>query len=61
MENDNDRTEVIILTSHYRVEGRISLVPDARVTDFVLNEEKFILVTDAEVRGEEDNIILTSS
>ena len=61
MSDDNERTRVIILTANYRIEGKISLVPNARVTDFVLKEDRFIVVTDAEVMDKDGNVILTSS
>ena len=44
-----DRTKVIILTGHYRIVGHISVLPEARVTDYICESKDFIAVTDAEV------------
>ena len=55
-----ERTHVIILTRTYRIEGKISLIPTARVTDFILEEGDFIVVTDAGVMDKEGNLIFTT-
>ena len=47
--SDDNKTGVVILTAHYRVVGRISVLPDARVTDFMCDSKSFIAVTDAEI------------
>jgi len=41
--------EVYIFTGHYRVKGNISLMPNERQTDFLLNARPFVAVTNAEV------------
>jgi hypothetical protein len=42
------KTQVVILTGKFRIEGEINLIPGARLTDF-MNEvnNKFMVVTDA--------------
>ena len=46
---DESKTQVTILTGTYRIRGYISLVPGARVTDYMVDAKGFIAVTDAEV------------
>lgn len=46
---DESKTQVTILTGTYRIRGSISLVPGARVTDYMVDAKGFIAVTDAEV------------
>lgn len=46
---DENKTKVTILTGTYRIIGYISLVPGARVTDYMVDAKGFIAVTDAEV------------
>jgi len=53
-----NRTRVTILTSTYRVNGYIELVPGARVTDYINDAKTFIAITDAEVRGPEGRMVL---
>ena len=56
-ENEN-RTKVTLLTSTYRINGYIELVPGARVTDYINDARTFIAITDAEVRGPEGRMVL---
>jgi hypothetical protein len=49
MMSSTDKTRVIILTGHYRIVGHISVLPEARVTDYICESKEFIAVTDAEV------------
>lgn len=60
MENETNRTKVMILTGTYRVKGFISLVPGARVTDYMVEAKDFIAVTDAEVRDLNDRHLLNA-
>ncbi len=60
MENQTSRTKVMILTGTYRVKGFISLVPGARVTDYMVEAKDFIAVTDAEVRDLNDRHLLNA-
>lgn len=46
---DETKTQVTILTGTYRIKGYISLLPTARVTDYMVDAKGFIAVTDAEV------------
>lgn len=46
---DENKTQVTILTGTYRIKGYISLMPGARVTDYMVDAKGFIAVTDAEV------------
>ena len=41
--------EVYIMTGHYRVKGIISLLPNERQTDYLLNARPFVAVTKAEL------------
>ena len=43
------KTEVIILTKDFRIEGQIDLVPGARLTDFMNQTTKFMVVTDTKI------------
>ncbi len=49
MSDNSDRTQVVIFTYHYVVHGWISLLPGARLTDFVREADRFIAVTDCVV------------
>ena len=49
MNANETKTKVTILTGTYRVKGFISLVPGARVTDYMVESKDFIAVTNAEV------------
>jgi len=53
-----NRTKVTILTSTYRVNGFIELVPGARVTDYINDAKTFIAITEAEVRSTEGRVVL---
>jgi hypothetical protein len=57
---DESKTKVTILTGTYRVLGYISLVPGARVTDYMVDAKGFIAVTDAEVWELEGRQVLTA-
>jgi len=57
-EERENRTKVTILTSTYRVNGYIELVPGARVTDYINDAKNFIAITDAEVRSPEGRMVL---
>ncbi|HET9131675.1 MAG TPA: hypothetical protein VFO86_12035 [Terriglobia bacterium] len=57
-EDKENRTRVTILTSTYRVNGYIELIPGARVTDYINDAKNFIAITDAEVRGQEGRMVL---
>ena len=48
--NPQEMTKVIILTRSYRINGYISLNPNASVTDFMHSATHFIAVANAEVR-----------
>ena len=43
------KTAVIILTKNFRIEGKVDLIPGARLTDFVNESKRFMVVTDAKV------------
>jgi hypothetical protein len=49
MTNFDETTPVIIYTDSFRITGRISLLPGARLTDYIRQADGFIAVTDAEV------------
>lgn len=52
------KTRVIILTKDFHIEGAIDLVPGARLTDFMNETNKFMVVTDALVAGHDKKEIL---
>jgi hypothetical protein len=49
MGQDQPRSRVTFITSHYRVMGYVELLPGARLTDFMLESGPFIAVVDAEI------------
>ena len=53
-----DKTEVIICTKDFRVHGKVALVPGARLTDYIVEANQFIAVTDVEVKDAQGNLIL---
>ena len=53
-----DKTEVIICTTDFRIHGKIALVPGARLTDYIVEANQFIAVTDVEVRDAQGNVVL---
>jgi len=55
MEPD-EMTEVVLHTPHYVIEGRIALVPGARLTDFIRESEEFIAVTAVTVKGHDGEV-----
>jgi len=56
-----DKSEVVILTDNYVIRGEISLVPGARLTDYIVEANLFIAVTNVEVKDKAGNLILTTS
>ncbi|MBI4747102.1 MAG: hypothetical protein HY774_01320 [Acidobacteria bacterium] len=59
--NPQEMTKVIILTRSYRINGYISLNPNARVTDFMHSATPFIAVANAEVRTLDGKQVLVTS
>ncbi len=55
-----DKTEVVMCTHEYRIRGKISLVPGARLTDYMVDSSQFIAVTDVEVRDIHGKLLLTT-
>lgn len=53
-----DKSEVIIFTDNYRVRGKVALVPGARLTDYMVEANLFIAVTEVEVTDRENRFIL---
>ena len=49
MAADEGKTKVTILTGAYRITGYIELMPGARVTDYLIESNDFIALTDAQV------------
>lgn len=60
MSNTQESTEVLILTSTYAVEGRISLIPGSRLTDYVKQSGEFIAVTDVKVSDLKGHVLFSS-
>jgi len=61
MLSDEEKTRVIILTTHYRIRGDIALLPDSRMTDYIVNSNDFIAVINAEVMDSQGMPILTTT
>jgi hypothetical protein len=61
MVESDTKTKVTILTGTYRVKGYIHLVPNARVTDYMVESKDFIAITDAEVWELEGRQVLTAA
>ena len=49
MTNSDETTGVVIFTTASRIEGRIALVPGARLTDFIRSAPDFVAVSEAVV------------
>lgn len=56
-----ERTRVIIYTDQYRIMGQIDLLPNARLTDFMLDTRHFIAVTNATVYSLDGEAILSTA
>ncbi len=61
MPNNDETTLVVIYTDSYRIEGRIALMPDARLTDFIRTVKDFIPVTEAVVYDKADRRLFAAS
>ncbi len=59
-EEPEAKTKVIILTSSYRIKGRIHLQQGARVTDFMIDSKNFVAVTNVEIWDLTGRQIMTS-
>lgn len=55
-----DKSEVLILTTNYRIRGKIALVPGARLTDYIVDAKPFIAVIEVEVQDKAGNLVLKS-
>ncbi len=53
-----DRSEVVMFTKDYRIRGKVSLVPGARLTDYMVEAHQFMAVTEVEVRDRQGNFLL---
>ncbi len=52
------KTEIILLTKYFRIEGEIDLLPGARLTDFMKDVNKIMVVTDARVSDHDGKEVL---
>ena len=52
------KTQVIILTKDFRIEGDIDLIPGSRLTNFMNDVKKIMVVTDATVKDHDGKEIL---
>ncbi len=55
MESDQT-SHVVIHTANYIIEGNIALVPGARLTDFIREDNDFIAITQVTVKGLDGNV-----
>lgn len=53
-------TRVVILTSHYRITGEISLMAGVRLTDYLVEAKPFVAVTNATVDAGDGSKALTA-
>ena len=53
-----DKSDVVIFTDNYRINGKIALVPGARLTDFIVEAKLFVAVTNVEVKDKAGTLIL---
>lgn len=56
-----ETTPVVIYTDSFRIEGRIALMPGARLTDFVRTASAFIAVVDARVFDRQGTPVMSAS
>ena len=61
LNEQTDKTKVVILTTNHRIKGNISLYSNARLTDYIVEARPFIAVTDAEVMDINGNLIFNAS
>ena len=61
MNEQTDKTKVIILTTNHRIKGNISLYSNVRLTDYIVEAKPFIAVTDAEVKDINGYLIFNAS
>ncbi len=52
------KTQVIILTKDFRIEGEIDLLPGARLTDFMNETNNFMAVTSAMIADHDGKEVL---
>ncbi len=52
------KTQVILLTKYFRIEGEIDLLPGARLTDFMNDIRQIMVVTDATVMDHDGKELL---
>ncbi len=60
MSTPDETTRVIIYTDSYRIDGRIELMHEARLTDFIRNAQDFIAVTAVTVSSKEGKALFTT-
>ncbi len=60
MSEEEAKTKVVILTSSYRIKGKIHLQPGSRVTDFMIDSKNFVAVTHVEVWDLNGRLVLSS-
>ncbi len=61
LNEQTDKTKVVILTANHRIKGYISLYSNARLTDYIVEAKPFVAVTDAEVMGINSKLIFNAS
>ena len=61
MSNTDETTAVVIYTDSYRIDGRIALMPEARLTDFIRTVKDFVPVTDAVVSDKQGKRLFAAS
>ena len=61
LNEQTDKTKVVILTTNHRIKGYISLYSNARLTDYIVEAKPFVAVTDAEVMGINSKLIFNAS
>ncbi len=57
---ESDRTRVVVYTNQYRILGQIDLLPNARLTDYIVDAKPFIALTDVKVYSLEGRLVLSA-
>ena len=61
LSDPEDKAKVIIFTQHYQIKGDIFLYEGARLTDYMLEAEPFIAVSNAEILDHQNNPVFATS
>ncbi len=60
-DQSDETTQVVIYTSHYRIDGSIALLPGSRLTDYIRGVKDFLPVTNATVHERDGKRLFATS